>query len=206
MKTKILNIDTGKSKELSVLDSIFAVLPRKDVLNRVVRWQMAKKQQGTHSVKTRSEGNYSKSKIYKQKGTGGARHGDRNAPIFRKGGVYKGPVPRSHAHKLNKKFRELGIKHALSSKASAGKLLFIEEFAVKSGKTKDFVSMFQKFGWKSLLIIDGDEGAKDLSRYTGRLCDKDVLSVQGVNVYDILKHDQLVITSSALKSLEERLK
>ena len=110
MKTEILNIDTGKAKELSVLDSIFSVSPRKDVLNRVVRWQMARKQQGTHSVKTRSEGSYSKAKIYRQKGTGGARHGDRNAPIFRKGGVYKGPTPRSHEHKLNKKFREFTLK------------------------------------------------------------------------------------------------
>ena len=206
MKTEILNIDTGKAKELSVLDSIFSISPRKDVLNRVVRWQMARKQQGTHSVKTRSEGSYSKAKIYKQKGTGGARHGDRNAPIFRKGGVYKGPTPRSHEHKLNKKFRELGIRHALSSKAISGKLVFVEEIVVKSGKTKDFVAKFDKFGWKSFLIIDGNEEAKALARYTGRLCDKDVLSVQGVNVYDILNRDRLVITSSALKILEERLK
>ena len=115
-------------------------------------------------------------------------------------------MEKKERNKWTQKFRELGIKHALSSKASAGKLVFIEELVVNSGKTKDFVSKFKKFGWKSLLVIDGDQAAKDLSRYTGRLSDKDVLSVQGVNVYDILKRDQLVITSSALKTLEERLK
>jgi large subunit ribosomal protein L4 len=206
MKTELLNIETGKASELSVLDSIFSLEPRKDVLSRVVRWQAARKQQGTHSVKTRSEGSYSKAKIYKQKGTGGARHGDRNAPIFRKGGVYKGPTPRSHEHKLNKKFRELGLRHALSSKAISGKLLFVDSIDVKSGKTRDFVAKFSGFGWKSVLIIDGNDEAKALSRYTGRLYDKDVLSVHGANVYDILKSEQLVITSSALKTLEERLK
>ena len=106
MKAELLNVSTGKVKPFSLSDGIFSLEPRKDILNRVVRWQLAKRQQGSHSVKTRSEGSYSKSKIYRQKGTGGARHGDRNAPIFRKGGVYKGPKPRDHSHDLNKKFRK----------------------------------------------------------------------------------------------------
>ena len=157
------------------------------------------------SVKTRSEGSYSKSKIYKQKGTGGARHGDRNAPIFRKGGVYKGPKPRDHSHDLNKKFRKLGLKHALSSKIASGRVVFIEDLKSNFEKTKDLVKIFDLYGWRNLLIIDDQENARNLSRLTKRLANRDVLSVNGINVYDILRREQLVITSAALKQLEERL-
>ena len=170
-----------------------------------MRWQLARRQQGSHSVKTRSEGSYSKSKIYRQKGTGGARHGDRNAPIFRKGGVYKGPKPRSHSHDLNKKFRKLGIKHALSSKVSSGKVVFVDEIKANFEKTKDLVKVFDKYGWQSLLIIDDQEKAKGLAKFTKRLANRDVLSVNGINVYDILRKDQLLITSAALKQLEDKL-
>ena len=206
MEAELLNISTGKSKPFTLSDDIFSLEPRKDVLNRIVRWQLAKRQQGTHSVKTRSEGSYSKSKIYKQKGTGGARHGDRNAPIFRKGGVYKGPKPRDHSHDLNKKFRRLGIKHALSSKISSGKIVFIEDLKPKFEKTKELVKIFDTYGWSNLLVIDDQENAKDLSKFTKRLSNRDVLSVNGINVYDILRREYLVITSAALKQLEDRLK
>ena len=205
MKAELLNIDTGKAKSLTLSDGIFSLEPRKDILNRVVKWQLARRQQGTHSVKTRSEGSYSKSKIYRQKGTGGARHGDRNAPIFRKGGVYKGPKPRSHSHDLTKKFRKLGIKHALSSKISLGKVVFIDEIKANFKKTKDLVKIFDKYGWQSLLLIDEHENAKGLAKFTKRLSNRDVLSVNGINVYDILRKDQLLITSTALKELEEKL-
>ena len=205
MKAELLNINTGKAKSLTLSDGIFSLEPRKDILNRVVRWQLARRQQGTHSVKTRSEGSYSKSKIYRQKGTGGARHGDRNAPIFRKGGVYKGPKPRSHSHDLTKKFRKLGIKHALSSKISLGKVVFIDEIKANFKKTKDLVKIFDKYGWQSLLLIDEHENAKGLAKFTKRLSNRDVLSVNGINVYDILRRDQLLITSEALKQLEEKL-
>ena len=205
MKAELLNVSTGKSKPFTLSEGIFSLEPRKDILNRVVRWQLAKRQQGSHSVKTRSEGSYSKSKIYKQKGTGGARHGDRNAPIFRKGGVYKGPKPRDHSHDLNKKFRKLGLKHALSSKILSGKIIFIEDIKSKFKKTKDLVKIFDIYGWHNLLIIDVQENAKDLSRFTSRLSKRDVLSVNGLNVYDILRREHLVITSAALKQLEERL-
>ena len=144
-------------------------------------------------------------RIYRQKGTGGARHGDRNAPIFRKGGVYKGPKPRSHSHDLNKKFRKLGIKHALSSKISIGKVVFVDEIKTNFEKTKDLVKIFDKYGWQSLLIIDDQENAKGLAKFTKRLANRDVLSVNGINVYDILRKDQLLITSAALKQLEEKL-
>ena len=206
MKAELLNVSTGKAKPFTLSDEIFSLEPRKDILNRVVRWQLSKRQQGTHSVKTRSEGSYSKSKIYKQKGTGGARHGDRNAPIFRKGGVYKGPKPRDHSHELNKKFRRLGIKHALSSKVLSGKVVFIEELKPKFEKTKDLVKIFDMYGWSNLLVIDDQENAKDLSKFTKRLSNRDVLSVNGINVYDILRREQLVITSAAIKQLEDRLK
>ena len=205
MKAELLNVSTGKVKPFNLSDGIFSLEPRKDILNRVVRWQLAKRQQGSHSVKTRSEGSYSKSKIYRQKGTGGARHGDRNAPIFRKGGVYKGPKPRDHSHDLNKKFRKLGLKHALSSKISTGKIVFIEELKSNFEKTKDLVKIFDSYGWRNLLIIDDQENARNLSRFTKRLANRDVLSVNGINVYDILRKEHLVITSTALKQLEERL-
>ena len=205
MKAELLNVSTGKSKPFTLSEGIFSLEPRKDILNRVVRWQLAKRQQGSHSVKTRSEGSYSKSKVYRQKGTGGARHGDRNAPIFRKGGVYKGPKPRDHSHDLNKKFRKLGLKHALSSKILSGKIIFIEDIKSKFKKTKDLVKIFDIYGWHNLLIIDVQENAKDLSRFTSRLSKRDVLSVNGLNVYDILRREHLVITSAALKQLEERL-
>ena len=205
MKAELLNVSTGKVKPFNLSDGIFSLEPRKDILNRVVRWQLAKKQQGSHSVKTRSEGSYSKSKIYRQKGTGGARHGDRNAPIFRKGGVYKGPKPRDHSHDLNKKFRKLGLKHALSSKISTGKMVFIEDLKSNFEKTKDLVKIFDSYGWRNLLIIDDQENARNLSRFTKRLANRDVLSVNGINVYDILRKEHLVITSTALKQLEEKL-
>ena len=116
MKLDVIKLGSGKSGSIDLPDEIFGIEPRKDILHRVVRWQLARKQQGTHSVLTRSEVSYSTKKIYRQKGTGGARHGSRRAPIFRKGGVYKGPTPRSHEHNLTKKFRATGLKHALSSK------------------------------------------------------------------------------------------
>src|SRR5210317_541357 len=134
MKLDVIKLDGGKAGSVDLGDEIFGLEPRADILHRVDRWQRNNAQQGTHKVKTRSETSYSTKKIYRQKGTGGARHGDRNAPIFRKGGIYKGPTPRSHGHELTKKFRKLGLKHALSAKAKAGELVVIEN-AETEGKT-----------------------------------------------------------------------
>ena len=125
MKLNVIKLDGGKAGSVELTEDIFGLDPRADILQRVVRWQRNKAQAGTHKVKTRSETSYSKKKIYRQKGTGGARHGDRNAPIFRKGGIYKGPTPRSHGHDLPKKVRQLGLKHALSAKAKEGSLVNI---------------------------------------------------------------------------------
>jgi len=128
MKLDMIKLDGSKAGSVDLGEDIFDLDPRADILHRVVRWQRNKAQQGTHKVKTRSEVSYSTKKIYRQKGTGGARHGARSAPIFRKGGIYKGPVPRSHAHDLPKKVRALGLKHALSAKARAGELVIVEDF------------------------------------------------------------------------------
>jgi large subunit ribosomal protein L4 len=135
MKLDVIKLDGGKAGSVELGEDIFGLEPRADILHRVVRWQRNKAQAGTHKVKTRSETSYSTKKIYRQKGTGGARHGDRNAPIFRKGGIYKGPTPRSHAHDLPKKFRKLGLKHALSAKMAAGELVVLDAAAMDAPKT-----------------------------------------------------------------------
>jgi large subunit ribosomal protein L4 len=181
------------------------VLQQSSVLHRVVRWQRNKAQQGTHKVKTRSETSYSTKKIYRQKGTGGARHGDRNAPIFRKGGIYKGPTPRSHAHDLPKKVRMLGLKHALSAKAKAGELVVLDA-ATSDGKTGVLAKQIKDLGWKRVLIIDGAEVNADFARAAANIEGLDVLPSMGANVYDILKRDTLVITKAGVEALEARLK
>ena len=156
MKLDVIKLDGGAAGEVELTDEIFDLEPRADILHRVVRWQRARAQQGTHKVKTRSEVSYSTKKIYRQKGTGGARHGSRKAPIFRKGGIYKGPTPRSHEHDLPKKFRALGLKHALSAKAKAGALVIIDA-AESEGKTAALAKQVKDLGWKRALIIDGAE-------------------------------------------------
>ena len=153
MKADAIKLDGGKAGSVDLDDAIFGLEPRADILHRVVRWQRNNAQAGTHKVKTRSETSYSTKKIYRQKGTGGARHGDRNAPIFRKGGIYKGPTPRSHGHDLPKKFRKLGLKHALSAKAKAGELVVIEN-AEADGKTAALAKQVKDLGWKRALVID----------------------------------------------------
>ena len=170
----------------------------------MVRWQRARQQQGTHSTLGRSEVSYSTKKIYRQKGTGGARHGSRKAPIFRKGGIYKGPTPRSHEHDLPKKFRKLGLKHALSAKVKEGSLVIIDN-AESDGKTGALAKMVKSLGWKRTLVIDGavnDGFAKAAANIAGL----DVLPSIGANVYDILKRDTLVLTKAGVEALEARLK
>src|SRR6056297_3801264 len=154
MKLDVINLDGATAGEVELDEALFGLEPRADILHRVVRWQRNNAQAGTHKVKTRSEVSYSKKKIYRQKGTGGARHGSRNAPIFRKGGIYKGPTPRSHGHDLPKKFRKLGLKHALSAKARAGELVVIEN-AEAEGKTASLAKQVKNLGWKRALVIDG---------------------------------------------------
>jgi len=205
MKLKVIKIDGASAGSVELGDDIFGLDPRVDILHRVVRWQRNKAQAGTHKVKTRSETSYSRKKIYRQKGTGGARHGDRNAPIFRKGGVYKGPTPRSHAHDLPKKVRTLGLKHALSAKAKEGALVILDK-ATASGKTSELAKQVKDLGWKRALVIDGTEVNDDFAQAARNIEGLDILPTIGANVYDILKRDTLVLTKAGVEALEARLK
>ncbi|MEL7461227.1 MAG: 50S ribosomal protein L4 [Pseudomonadota bacterium] len=205
MKLDVIKLDGGKAGSVDVADEVFDLEPRADILHRVVRWQRNKAQAGTHKVKTRSETSYSTKKIYRQKGTGGARHGDRNAPIFRKGGIYKGPTPRSHAHDLPKKFRKLGLKHALSAKAKAGELVVVDT-AESDGKTGALAKQVKNLGWKRALVIDGAAVNEGFAKAAANIEGLDVLPSMGANVYDILKRDTLVLTKAGVEALEARLK
>ena len=205
MKLKVIKIDGASAGSVELGDDIFGLDPRVDILHRVVRWQRNKAQAGTHKVKTRSETSYSRKKIYRQKGTGGARHGDRNAPIFRKGGVYKGPTPRSHAHDLPRKVRSLGLKHALSAKAKEGSLVILDK-ATANGKTAELAKQVKELGWKRALVIDGAEVNSDFAKAARNIEGLDILPTIGANVYDILKRDTLVLTKAGVEALEARLK
>ena len=206
MKTDVIKLDAAKAGSIELSDDIFGLEPRTDILHRVVRYQLAKRQAGTHKVKTRSETSYTTKRIYRQKGTGGARHGSRNAPIFRGGGIYKGPTPRSHAHNLTKKFRALGLKHALSAKVAAGELVILENADLAEGKTKVLAKAMKDLGWKRALVIDGAEVNENFARAARNIDGLDVLPSAGANVYDILRRDTLVLTKAAVEALEARLK
>jgi len=205
MKLDVIKLDGGKAGSIDLNEALFGLEPRVDILHRVVRWQRNNAQAGTHKVKTRSEVSYSTKKIYRQKGTGGARHGARSAPIFRGGGVYKGPTPRSHGHDLPKKVRALGLKHALSAKAKAGELVVIDA-AVSDGKTSALAKAVANLGWKRALIIDGAAVNENFAQAARNIEGLDILPTMGANVFDILKRDTLVITKSGLEALEARLK
>jgi len=204
MKLDVIKLDGGKAGSIDLNEALFGLEPRVDILHRVVRWQRNNAQAGTHKVKTRSEVSYSTKKIYRQKGTGGARHGARSAPIFRGGGVYKGPTPRSHGHDLPKKVRALGLKHALSAKAKAGELVVIDA-AVSDGKTGALAKAVAKLGWKRALIIDGAAINENFAQAARNIEGLDILPTMGANVFDILKRDTLVITKAGLEALEARL-
>jgi large subunit ribosomal protein L4 len=206
MKADAIKLDGKKAGSIELDDAIFGLEPRADILHRVVRWQRAKAQAGTHSTLGKSEVSYSTKKIYRQKGTGGARHGDKNAPIFRHGGVYKGPTPRSHAHDLPKKFRKLGLKHALSAKAASGNLVVIDVADVKDAKTGALAKAVKNLGWKKALVIDGAEVNENFARAAANIQGLDVLPSMGANVYDILRRETLVITKAGVEALEARLK
>ena len=205
MKADAVKLDGKKAGSVELDDAIFGLEPRADILHRVVRWQRNNAQAGTHKVKTRSEVSYSTKKIYRQKGTGGARHGARSAPIFRGGGVYKGPTPRSHGHDLTKKFRKLGLKHALSSKAATGNLVILDNADLKDAKTSQLAKAVKEQGWKRVLIIDAEVN-DNFARAASNISGVDILPTMGANVYDILKRDTLVITKAGIEALEARLK
>ena len=197
MELKVTTLD-GKAQGSIVLpDEIFALEPRTDILQRMVRYQLSKRQVGTHKSKTRGEIRATTKKMYKQKGTGGARHGAKTAPQFRGGGKAFGPVVRSHAHDLPKKVRALALKHALSDKARGEKLIVIADVAVKDAKTKALAAQFAGLGLTNALIIDGAVMEPGFAQAARNIPEIDVLPVQGINVYDILRRDTLVLTKAA---------
>jgi large subunit ribosomal protein L4 len=206
MKLDVITLDAGKAGDIDLNDDIFGLEPRADLLHRVVRWQRAKAQAGTHSVLGKSDVSYSTKKIYRQKGTGGARHGSRKAPTFRHGGVYKGPTPRSHAFDLPKKVRALGLKHALSAKVAAGELVIVDSLNIAEAKTAAVAKAVKENGWKRVLVIDGAEVNENFARAARNLEGVDVLPSIGANVYDILRRDTLVLTRAGVEALEARLK
>ena len=201
--TTLAGKDAGK---LKLSEAIFGLDPREDILQRVIRWQLAKKQQGTHQAQGRADVSRTGAKMYKQKGTGRARHHSARAPQFRGGGKAHGPIARSHEIGLPKKVRALGLKHALSAKAKGENLIVIDDLAVKEAKTKSVIDAFAKLGLTNALIIGGAELDQNFRRAASNIPNVDVLPVQGINVYDILRRGTLVLSKAAVEALEERFK
>lgn len=205
MKLKTISFDKKGGAEIELNDDIFGLPLRKDILHRVVRWQLAKKQQGTHQTRTIDMISGTTKKPFRQKGTGNARQGSLRSPHMRKGAVVFGPVVRSHAFDLPKKIRKLGLKTALSAKAAEGKLHIIDSAKLGSPKVRELKENLNKLGISSVLFIDGREVDENFRKAAKSMYRVDILPQIGANVYDILKHDDLVITVDALKELEERL-
>ncbi len=206
MKLDITTLDGASAGSVELNEAIYGLEPRADILQRMVRYQLAKRRAGTHAVKNRSEIDRTTKKVYKQKGTGNARHGAASAPQFRGGGRAFGPTPRDHAHDLPKKVRALALKHALSSKAKSATLIVVDDIKVDSFKTKAMTERLSKLGWSNALIIGGAEVDENFGRAARAVPKIDVLPVQGINVYDILRRDTLVLTRAAVDALEERFK
>jgi large subunit ribosomal protein L4 len=206
MKLDITTLDGGSAGSVDLDDAVFGLTPRADILQRCVRWQLAKRQAGTHKTLGRSDIDRTTKKVYKQKGTGNARHGAASAPQFRGGGRAFGPVMRSHAHDLPKKVRALALKHALSAKAKDASLIVVDDVKLAEAKTKALKDRFGKLGLANALIIGGAEVDENFGRAARNIPNIDVLPVQGINVYDILRRDKLVLTRAAVDALEARFK
>ena len=206
MELKVTTLDGKSAGDVTLPDEIFGLEPRSDILQRCVTWQLAKRQRGTHDVKNRAEINRTGKKMYRQKGTGSARHGSARVNLFRGGGRSFGPTPRSHAIDLPKKVRALALKHALSAKAKDGGIIVLDKAAVEAGKTKVLRTQFEKLGLKNALIIDGAELEAAFARAARNIPNIDVLPIAGINVYDILRRHKLVLTRAAVDALEARFK
>ncbi|MFZ4761603.1 MAG: 50S ribosomal protein L4 [Alphaproteobacteria bacterium] len=205
MKFSVINIKNEIVGEVDVSDSIFSLPSRSDLLARVVRWQLAARQRGTHKTKGISDVSGTTKKPWNQKGTGRARQGSLRSPQFRGGAVIFGPVVRDHSHDLPKKVRKLALKTALSVKAAENKIVILDEAIAAAPKTKELSSAFKLLGWSSSLIVDGEVKDKNFSLAVRNIPGVTYISDIGVNVYDILRHDSLVITKNALQKIEERL-
>jgi len=206
VQTNVITLDSGAAGTIELADSIFGLEPRTDLIQRMVRYQTLKRMAGTHHAQDRSEVNVTGKKMFKQKGTGGARHGDKSVPQWRGGGKAFGPKPRSHAIDLPKKVRALALRHALSAKAKAGEILVLDKAEVQNGKTKTLRQQFEKLELANALIIDGAELDIGFARAARNIPNIDVLPVQGINVYDILRRKKLVLTKAAISALEARFK
>ena len=206
MKIDLKTLEGASAGSVELSDEIFGLEPRADLIHRMILWQLAKRQAGTHKTKTRAEIARTGKKIYRQKGTGGARHGSARAPIFRGGGRAMGPVVRSHAHDLPKKVRALALKHALSAKVKAGGLIIVDDVKLAEPKTKVLAERFGKLGVANALIIGGAQVEENFARAARNIPNVDVLPVQGINVYDILRRDTLVLSKAAVDALEARFK
>ncbi|MEJ1161201.1 50S ribosomal protein L4 [Prosthecomicrobium sp. N25] len=206
MELKVKTLDGADAGTVTLSDEIFGLEPRADLIQRVVKWQLAKRRAGTHKVKTRSEIARTGKKMYKQKGTGSARHSSARAPIFRGGGRAHGPVVRSHEHDLPKKVRALGLKHALSAKAGEGAILVVADATAAAPKTKAVKEQLAKLGLANALIIAGAAVDTNFGLATRAIPNVDVLPVQGLNVYDILRRQTLVLTKDAVDAIEARFR
>ena len=206
MELNVKTLDGKSAGKVSVSEDVFGLEPRADILQRMVRYQMLKRQQGTHKTKRRSEIAGTTKKVYRQKGTGGARHGAKSAPIFRGGGKSFGPLPRSHAIDLPKKVRAMALKHALSAKIRADAVVVLDDVTSSDGKTKALTSQLSGLGLANALVVGGQQIDENFARAATNIPLIDVLPVQGINVYDILRRDTLVLTKAAVEALEERFK
>ena len=206
MDFNVTTLDGKEAGKVAVSDAIFGLEPRADILQRMVRYQLSKRQLGLHKALGRAEVNRTGARLYKQKGTGQARHHSARAPQFRGGGKAHGPVVRSHAHDLPKKVRALALRHALSAKVKASELIIIDALVAAEAKTKVLAARFDKLGFTNALMIGGAELDSNFAMAAANIPNIDVLPVQGINVYDILRRGKLVLTKAAVEALEERFK
>ena len=205
MKLDVIKLDASAAGSVDVSDLVFGISEiRADILHRVVNWQLAKRRAGTHKVQTRNENSRTGKKMYKQKGTGGARHGSRRAPQFVGGSRAFGPVVRSHAFDLQKKVRALGLRHALSSKVKSGSLIVLDQAVLESPKTQSLKAQFEKLGLTNALFIAGPEVDANFALASRNIPNIDVLPTAGLNVYDILRREKLVLTKAAVEAIEAR--
>ena len=206
MELKVTSLDGKESGSVTVSDAIFGLEPRADIIHRCIIWQLAKRRAGTHAVQGRADVHRTGKKMYRQKGTGGARHGSMRVNLFRGGGRSFGPHTRSHEIGLPKKVRALALRHALSAKAKDGGIIVIEALAAKEGKTKALRGHFDKLGVANALFVDGAEVAAEVRSAARNIPNIDVLPVAGINVYDIMRRRKLVLTRAAVDALEARFK
>ncbi len=206
MKIDVINLDAQNVGSIELSDAVFGVEVRRDILARMVNYQLAKRRTGNHKTKQIWEVSGTTKKPYNQKGTGRARQGSLRSAQFRGGGVIFGPVVRSHAHDLTKKVRALALRVALSSKAAEGKLVVLDKVAAETPKTKALVAVLSKLNLANALFIDGAELNVNFALASRNIPFIDLLPSQGANVYDILRRDTLVLTKDAVQALEARLK